>query len=829
MFRFALAIGVVIGTIGGGTPTGLVAAEQDPVTADGASEPAGVASRGVESDAVSFQDDVRPLLARRCFACHGPDERAGGLDLSSFEGATGETDSGERALVPGDAAGSELLRRITSHEEWERMPEGEEALEPEEIETLRAWIAAGGTYKRHWGFEPVREVTPPAVDDEAWVRSPLDRFVLARLEAAELSPAPEADRGTLARRLYQDLIGLPPTPEQVQAFLEDDQPRAYERLVDELLSSPHYGERWARHWLDVVRWAETNSFERDGDKPNAWTYRDFVINAFNDDLPYPEFLRQQLAGDELPQPSESMLAATGFLRLGLWDDEPADPELHLFDQYDDLVRTVGEGMLGLTVGCARCHDHKIDPIPQTDYYGLVAFFRGMPGYAERHDITAYNQIEVTDPDARTQHEQLDRRHRELGEAMRVIEQRGIEQMPGPDQRASEGPQRGRILRKLKDYLTADDWTEYERLRAERIEAETTQAELPPRRFVMGIRGVDATPPATHILERGSPQAPAAAVEPRFPELFETAAPAIPTVGDGAKSSGRRRVLADWIAANPSGVPARVMVNRLWQHHFGRGIVSSANNFGQLGTPPTHPDLLDWLAGQYPQRRWSTKAMHRLIVTSATYRMSGQFDETAATIDPQNTLLWRFPIRRMDAEEIRDAILAVSGDLTTDRIGGPSVYPEMPAEVLAGLSRPNQGWGRSSEADRNRRSLYVFSKRSLPLPLFAAFDFPETDATCEGRFQTVQAAQALSLLNSRFLQRQSERLAARLQREAGPELADQLRHVVWLLFAREASEAELVRWHDLFERLQREHGLGEDQARQLVCLTLLNTSEFVFVP
>ena len=782
-----------------------------------------------KAEAVSFQNEIRPLLARRCYACHGPDEAAGGLDLTSFESATGDqTDSGDPAIRSGDDA-SELLVRVRAHEEGYRMPEEGEPLSAEEIDLLARWVKQGGQYDRHWGFEPVQAVQPPSVRAESWVRQPIDRFVLARLEAAGLSPAQEASRRVLIRRLSQDLIGLPPTPEEVEAFVADERPDAYEQLVERLLASPHYGERWARHWLDVARFAETNSFERDGEKANAYTYRDYVIDAFNSDKPYPQFLREQLAGDELVGDGgvdREKIAATGFLRLGLWDDEPADPELHQFEQYDDIVRTVSEGMLGLTVGCARCHDHKIDPIPQQDYYGLVAFFRGVPEFGLRHDPGRFNQVEVTDKDSRKQHAQLDRDLEAVREKMKTIEQRGIVKMPAPDQRASETRKRPRVLKQLNKYLTPEDWTAYKGLKQDRAELEAKRKMLPPREFVLGVTGVDPTPPETHLLERGSPQAPADVVAPRYPEVLGGEEAELPAAAEA--SSNRRLTLANWIASNPGGATARVMVNRIWQHHFGRGLVRSPNNFGQLGTPPTHPELLDWLATEFAGRGWSVKEMHRLIVTSATYRMSGSFNEEAAAIDPQNDLLWRFDIRRMDAEEVRDAVLAISGTLNLDRVGGPSIFPKLEEEVMAGQSRPGEGWRTSPDGERTRRSLYVFTKRSLPLPLFSAFDFPETDATCEGRFQTVQPAQALLLLNSEFLAEQATELAERLRQEAGDEVDEQISRVLELAYCRPADAESVERFATLHGDLIAAHGVTTTEAMELVCLAVLNTSEFVFV-
>jgi hypothetical protein len=331
---------------------------------------------------VDFTREVQPILAKHCFQCHGPSDAESGLRLSSREAALAPADSGSAAIVPGDTESSELIRRISTDEEFERMPPDEPALTDQQIRILRRWIEQGAPWQEHWAFQPPQTPEPPAVTRTDWVRNPIDAFVLARLEASGLTPAPPADRLALLRRAYFDLTGLPPTPEAVAEFLADDSPEAFEKVIDRLLDSPHYGERWARHWLDLVRFAETNSFERDSVKPHAWRYRDYVIRSLNEDKPYDQFIREQLAGDELPTPSADSIIATGFYRLGVWDDEPADRLLAKYDQFDDLLTTVGQAFLGLTVNCARCHDHKIDPITQEDYYGLLAFFHNLTPMAK---------------------------------------------------------------------------------------------------------------------------------------------------------------------------------------------------------------------------------------------------------------------------------------------------------------------------------------------------------------------------------------------------------------------------------------------------------------
>ncbi len=392
---------------------------------------------------VDFRQDVQPILAQRCFRCHGPNEAQGGLRLNSRDTALAELESGARAIVPNKPEESVLLGRVAATDELRMPPEGK-PLTPEQISVLRGWIAQGAPWQNHWAFETVRRPPAPPVENEAWVRNPIDRFILSQLSEHGLKPATPAEKSSLLRRVYYDLTGLPPTPEETDAFLADTSVDAYERTVDRLLESPRYGERWARHWLDLVRFADTNSFERDGDKPNAWRYRDYVIRSFNDDKPYDQFIREQLAGDELQEVTTDTLTATGYYRLGLWDDEPADALQARYDELDDIVATTGQVFLGLTINCARCHDHKLDPIPQADYYRFVAFFNEIDRYGTRHDTQA-SQIDVSSPELIAQHQELADRKAAIRGKMEPIERAGIVKMPAEDQRKTEGPEREKVL------------------------------------------------------------------------------------------------------------------------------------------------------------------------------------------------------------------------------------------------------------------------------------------------------------------------------------------------------------------------------------------------
>ncbi|TWU49222.1 PSD1 and planctomycete cytochrome C domain-containing protein [Rubripirellula reticaptiva] len=786
-----------------------------------------------DSKSIDFARQVQPILAKRCYACHGPDKAEGGLKFVDQESAYAETESGDFAIVPGDVEASALIARITSDDEYEKMPPEGDPVSLEEIETLKVWIAEGADWSDHWAFEPMKDPTPPVVADLDWNENPIDAFIYDSLADVGLSPSPQATRQELIRRAYYDLTGLPPSFSRVQAFVADEDPLAFERLVDELLDSPQYGVRWGRHWLDLVRYAETNSFERDNPKQNAWKYRDYVIDAFNKDKPYDQFVREQLAGDELDNVTQESLTATGYYRLGIWDDEPADPLQARFDEIDDIITTTGQAFLGLTINCARCHDHKIDPIPQADYYSMVAFLADVTSFATRGDGSTNNQIDITPPAIAAEHQRIDDEVKRIESEMHDIEQAGIAKMKGPDQRATEGKPRARkkvLDAKLQQFLDADQWTAYQRLVHELADTRMLRKALPKRETVMGLARCEAKPEQTFVLFRGNPHSPSDPVEPDFPTIFGSETPTFPELDEAAKTAGRRRVLAEWMTDPDNRLSARVMANRLWQFHFGRGIVRSSNNFGQLGTPPTHPVLLDWLARRLIDGDWKLKSMHRLIMSSRAYQMSSASHEKGESVDPDNNRFWRFDPRRLAAEEVRDSILAANGSLNLS-IGGPSFYPQLSAEVLAGQSRPGEGWGDSPDDQRNRRSAYIHVKRSLLTPLLTAFDFPDPDLTCEERFTTLQPGQALSLLNSDFIHQQGARLAESIGASDLTDASDNpeiVRRTISAVLQRQATEDEEQSGDELIVALQNEYGLSRTRAVQLYCLSVMNWNEFLFV-
>ncbi|MFO0504517.1 MAG: DUF1549 domain-containing protein [Acidobacteriota bacterium] len=564
-----------------------------------------------------------------------------------------------------------------------------------EIAPLGRYTAAE---RRHWAFQPRKEVRPPVIAD-GWIRNPVDAFILEGLQKAGLKPAAEADRATLIRRVTYDLHGLPPTPEEIAAFVRDKAPDAYERLVDRLLASPRYGEQWARHWLDVVRFAESDGYEYDTHRPDAFRYRDYVIESLNTDKPYDQFLREQLAGDEMDPANNTYLIASGFNRLGPLRKNAGNQNVasSRTEVLTEMTNIVGAAMLGMTMGCARCHDHKFDPIRQSDYYRLQGYF------AQTHA----NDIVVASAEEQARYKQtmepLEAEMRQLRTAMR---------------RASE-EEKGKILM--------------------RLEAIDEQIPSPPAAMYAVRNDVKEMTPI-HLLAAGDYRNKGAQVGMRPPGvLLAEETPELPL----ATGKPRQR-LAEWItdAANP--LPARVMVNRIWGYHFGRGIVGTPNDFGKMGLKPTHPELLDWLANEYVRGGWRMKPLHRMLTTSATYRQ-GSSSVAGAGKDPENKLLWKMNRRRLAAEEIRDSMLAVSGRLNS-KAGGPSVLVQIDEELIRDLKRPQYWVTTRDRREHDRRTIYLIYKRNLILPFNQVFDSPDTLLSCARRDQSTHAPQALELLN-----------------------------------------------------------------------------------
>lgn len=654
----------------------------------------------LSADSAEYESTIKPLLKQRCTACHGSFKQQGDLRL----------DAG--ALIP-KTIHSELLDRVTSDDESIRMPPEGARLTDEQVTALRNWFAAGASYpndevipetpEEHWSFHPVKRPPIPASNHQ----HPIDAFHFAD------RPAPaRASENALLRRIYLDLIGLPPTIADQDAFAAD---RNLNAVIDALLDRPEYGERWARHWLDVVRYADTNGYERDAEKPFVWRYRDYVIESLNNDKPFNRFVLEQIAGDELPDASVETTIATGFLRLGHWDDEPADPPTDRFDQLDDIVSTTSQAFLGLTMGCARCHDHKFEPLSVTDYYSLVAVFNPLTRPTNgRTELT----VKVGETDVYA-------------------------------------------------------WQE-----------------------------TSANAPETHILLRGSATRPGDLVGPAVPAVLVKDQPAFPASGD--TSTHRRLGLAQWIANDNNPLTARVIVNRVWQQHFGEGLVTTANDFGLMGARPSHPELLDWLADWFMHdAHWSLKQLHRLILTSRAWQ-SQKSDES--------------PIRyrRLEVEAIRDSMLAVSGRLNPKRFG-PAFRPPIPSAAIEANTDKGNVWKPSDEPEASRRSIYVFIKRGLIVPMFETLDLADTVSSCPQRQVATVAPQALTLFNSDFTQVQSQAFAERLRREAGDDVDRQISLAWRLALCREPSSEERSKLNDFLDV----------ESLEEACRVILNLNEFVY--
>jgi len=719
--------------------------------------------------------------------------------------------------------------------------------------------------RTHWAFLPPKKSSPPVVTDQAYSpRNAVDAFIFARLQQAGLTPSPEADKRTLIRRLYFDLIGLPPTPEEVDAFLQDTAPDAYEKLVDRLLASPHFGERQAQHWLDVVRFAETNGYELDGERPHAWRYRDYVIRSFNADKPYDRFLTEQLAGDELaagqdPRQAAELWIATGMHRCGPVHivSGNLDQEMLRQERLTEMVKGVGTAFLALTVDCARCHDHKFDPFSMGDYYRLQAFFSAAR-YAEidiatEEEKAAYKKqaapLQAEMAELRKQVAAIEAPYRAaLVQAKRAkLEPRYRQALDTPaDQRTAEqkklAQEAATLLKVSWDEIVAALSPADRERRAELKERlHALQARLPPPPAqAWAIRNEEPIP--TFILKRGEPHRKLVSVVPAFPRVLTTA----------AATPQSRLDLARWLTRPDHPLTARVIVNRLWQHYFGRGLVPTADDFGLRGQPPTHPELLDYLALELVEHRWSLKHIHRLIVTSATYRQSS-LTTHGQQRDPENRLLWRMNRQRLDAEALRDAILTAAGTLNR-QVGGPSVRVPLEPEVYALIfteGEPDGLWPVTPDpAQHTRRSIYLFRKRNVRLPLLEVFDQPDTLNPCCVRPVSTFAPQALILMNSPFVREQGLALAALLFRQCPADAGKRLEQLFRRCYGRAPTPAERQMAEEflreqqetLRDRLRARQPLGIDprafppetdlaQARAWadLAVVLFNTHEFVYKP
>jgi len=942
-----------------------------------------------------WKNEVKPLLEQNCWKCHGADKVRAELVLTTRNGILKGGEVGPAVDLENPSA-SLMLQMVSYKDEDHQMPPIGK-LPQEKIDVLAKWIEMGLPFPKEDEIEPknahshastteVNEVTksfwafkPPVDHDIPGGKDsehPIDRFIRQKLDKENLPVNPLASDHEILRRASYDLVGLPPSIDLVEEYLNDNTPDKFDKLVSALLASPHYGEKWGRHWLDLVRYAETNGYERDGNKPQVWRYRGYVINSFNQNKPYDQFILEQLAGDEMENPSAAAITATGFHRLGIWDDEPADRVLARYDYLDDIVRTTTEVFLGMTVGCARCHDHKIDPIPTKDYYSMLAFFANITPHGKREEnlvevkdsignITYQNEIEVWNRQRNHLQKQIvDFEEKFLAKynndksILKTEKTRAkpvillhdatgkgnqwsyLERKPSPDwievgfddkewksgiggfgTEGTPGSQ-VRTVWKSKDiwmrttfrlaaipktlrmtlhhdedvevylngklvFQNTGHVSKYQTHDISRESADVLQTgknvvavhcrqtvggqfidlglecfeeavdlvglirkhgnklmgEGPHKQYKNRIRELERHLPTkpksdyykvlavaehgervTKILRRGNPALEGEEVPPAFPAVLS---PPEPVIHKLAKSSGRRTALAKWIGSTDNPISARVMVNRIWQYHFGRGIVRSSSDFGFQGDKPTHPELLDWLAIRFMESGWDIKKMHRLIMSSDAYKRSSKPDDQALAKDPLNHSFWRYDMRRLTSEEVRDSVLNACGTINLE-MGGQSVTPPVPDIILAGSSVKGKGWGPSTPEQANRRSVYVKVMRSMQMPLLINHDMADTDSTCPVRFNTTVPTQALNMLNGKFMNDSAKSFANRLRTEAGEEPNKQVEHALKLVFSRNPKTDEIDAGVEMIKNMKDQFGLSEEEALDRFALLALNLNEFVYL-
>jgi mono/diheme cytochrome c family protein len=814
---------------------------------------------------IDFARDIEPLLARRCFVCHGAAQQMSGLRLDSKDAALKGGASGVD-IKPGNSAESRLIRLVAGLEKKPMPPVGAR-LTADEVGLLRAWIDQGVEWSArnstHWSFQKIRRPAVPAVRNREWPRNPIDNFILARLESEGIAPSPEAGKLTLLRRLSLDLTGLPPTPEEERAFLGDNRPDAYERQVDRLLDSPHFGERWARYWLDLARYADSDGYEKDRARPWAWRYRQWVIGAFNRDLPFDEFTIEQLAGDLLPHRNQDTLIATGFNRNTLTNREGGtDPEQFRDEEVLDRAATLGTVWMGLTVGCAQCHNHKYDPITQKEFYQLTAFFNTqeevnipapLPGelgpyLAARPEYDRKRKAlldEYKIPEAFADYQSKLREaathpgHHEdwdfaYGEFTHTVDNARKVLFLDPAKRSEI--QQNAILDVFFGScgnLYPKEHCDELKVRDVRQKLNDLAAKTPAVSYAPVLLEND-TPPKTYIHVKGDWRQHGEEVQPGTLSI-------LPPLPVGEKPT--RLALAKWLVSPDHPLTSRVAVNRLWQEVFGRGIVYTSEDFGTTGDRPTHPELLDWLAAEYMQRGWSTKQMIRLMVTSATYRQSSNARPDIAAKDPLNTLLARQSRLRLPAELIRDEAL-FAGGLLDMRVGGPSVRPPQPKGVAELSYAGSVKWNESTGPDRYRRGLYILFQRTVPYPQLMNFDEPNSNLSCTRRERTNTPLQALNLLNDPVFLEAAQGLAFRIMRESSGPFRDRLNFAYQVAIGRPPTTREAERMGKFFDDTTRDltsnpqtvtalfpnqlEGIPQSEAAAWVELSrvLLNLDEFI---
>ena len=824
-------------------------------------------------DADFFEAKVRPLLIARCLECHGETKPKAALRLDSRAAILVGGESGPAAIA-GKPDESLLIEAIRYRSSTQMPPKSR--LAEADIVTLTEWVRRGlpwpnsppvtpeppttaptsdftAEQKAFWAFQPVIRPVPPAIDRATWVRSPIDRFILAELVSNGLQPAPEVDKRRLIRRITVDLIGLLPTFGEVTDFTDDESPDSIERVADRLLASPRYGERWARHWLDVARYADSNGLDENLAYGNAWRYRDYVVRAFRDDKPYDQFLIEQIAGDLL-EPGERAavssvvssanatefdpLIATGFLCLGakmLAEDDPVKMQMDIIDeQVDTIARTV----MGLTMGCARCHDHKFDPLTIDDYYSLAGVFKSTQTMdtfsvvARWHERPLATQSQIQQRDAQQelvtrQHQIIDKLRAETAVAISVAAR-----LPLFDFKSSSA-----VPKEIETLFPAEVVAQ---LKAGREELSRREASVPIISETMAVS--ESKPENLRIHLRGSHLTLGKEVPRRLPRILNAKRADELIVGSG------RLPLAQWLASREHPLTSRVMVNRIWQWHFGFGLVRSPDNFGRLGDRPSHPKLLDWLASEFAgngppsaddveatvnsiqnePRTWSIKSLHRQLVASSAYRQSTEFNANAVLADPENRLLWRFHRRRMDVEVLRDSLLGASGLL--DETPGGTLLPTTNRTYVTSTTNVNPALYNS-----NRRSIYLPVIRSALFDVFTAFDFADPSTPAGQRDQTTVAPQALFMMNSAFILEHSREIARRLLESPDSDAVDRIRRLYHLTCSRDPVASEIRRATDYTDRMRQAIGQANDAEKDIdirvwtsLCRAILATNEFVYI-
>ncbi|MBX3441138.1 MAG: PSD1 domain-containing protein [Planctomyces sp.] len=851
-------------------------------------------------DSLLFERDIRPILKQHCFHCHGEEpEKHGGLDVRTVKSMLRGGESGP-VLVAGSADGSHLWQRVFSDE----MPEGTKKVPADQKQKLQAWIEQGARTARdepddpelarfteeelsHWAFQPVRRPDLPSLPERTRTAAdhPIDAFILSRLSAAGITQlSPEADRRTLIRRATFDLLGRPPTPSEVEEFLADDTTDAFAALVDRLLASPQYGERWARHWLDVAGYAETDGgVGPETERPHAWRYRDYVVNSLNADKPYNEFLVEQLAGDELavkpydisdPRTLE-LLTATGFLRMPPDVTQTSNTLMDRNQAVADVVKVVGSAVLGLTVGCAQCHDHKYDPIAAEDYYRVRAVFDPafnihawqQPGN-RLIDITPADVIAAADAIEVQAAERDKSLHEEMTEAARQVFERELARVPEDQQTAvrtaietAEGDrtdeQKALLLEHpnvktidfIRGFFVEYDRELHARFNKAREEIAAIRATRPPRQYIAAAFEPAGPAPESRLMFRGDPEQPKQTVAPGELTVLDRGQEFRCASPEGEPStSGRRLAYARWLTRDDHPLVARVMVNRVWLHHFGRGLVGTPGDFGLNGETPTHPDLLDWLASEFVAEGWSLKTMHRLLMTSATYRQRSLRTPELDVADPDNHLLGRTNLRRLEAEAVRDALLAVSGQLS-DEVGGMSTPITEDGEGQAVFGRRQTAEGLFSGVagigrDEFRRSLYLQSRRALPLSMLEVLDLPAMTPNCDQRRNSTVATQSLLFMNNEQVWKLAELTAERIAAERPAETERQIQLAYLLLFGSEPAPDELAACREFVAeqttafrdwaddawktRIEQNPSAAEQRALAALCQTLICSNRFLYL-